>query len=655
MNNLFRTLLLVIAFFFVGGCTAQNLYNLSTDSRRALRSFDSALESLKYNNYSDAERSLKRAISADENFIEAYMLLGDIYAETNRVQEAVDAYQKGIKIADGTQPALYFIAANYFMKISKYEEAKAYYKKYLELNKYNRLAPEVIQAVNNSIAQSRFAMHAMANPVPFEPVNLGPNINSKYNEYSPVITADEQMILYTRLVEDPAQKGRFYEDFYVSYKENGEWQKSQNLGRPINTRKNEGAPTLSPDGSTLVFVVCEDHDGYGPNRSGYGSCDIFFSHRTGNNWSPPRNIGRPVNTAAWESHPSFASDGKTIYFVSNRKDGMGGSDIWKTTLGDDGYWGEPQNLGPPVNTEGNEYSVFIHPDNRTLYFSSDGHPGLGGLDIFVSRKNEKGEWSTPVNLGYPINTSSDESGFFVNARGDRAYFASDRENGFGGLDLYYFELYEEARPLMVTYLKGTVYDSRTKQKLQAKFELINLRTGETEIESYSDRVNGNFLVCIPTDNDYALNVSKEGYLFYSENFSLKGHSTEVEPYEKNIPLQPIEVGETIVLRNIFFETDKYDLKEESVTELKRLQTFLERNQRISIEISGHTDSMGSKEHNQVLSENRAKAVYNFLVTNNIASERLSYKGYGETRPIDTNETEEGRARNRRTEFKIISF
>ena len=649
----FLSAFFVFLLCFPTSCSTQSVYNLSSDSRRALRAFENALDHIKLRNYNSAEREAKRAISIDDGFIEAYMLLGDIYAETNRIDDAVEAYEKGIETAQGRLPGLYFIAGNFYMKNGMYRKAKEAYQKYLELNKYNRISPEIITSVNNSIKTCKFALDAMANPVPFEPINLGSAINSEMDEYSPVITADEQTMIYTRLVEDENVKGRFYEDFYISQRVDGQWQPSRNLGRPVNSKKNEGAPTLSPDGSTLIFVVCEDFDGYGPGRHGYGSCDLFFSHKIGDNWSPPRNLGRPVNTSSWESHPSFASDGRTIYFVSNRKDGMGGSDIWKTVLGDDGYWGKPQNLGTPINTSGNEYFVFIHPDNRTLYFSSDGHPGMGGLDIFMSRKDEHGQWTEPINLGYPINTAHDESSFFVNARGDRAYFASDREDGYGGFDLYYFELYEDVRPLLVTYLKGIVYDSKTHEKLEAKFELINLKTGQIEIQSYSDRINGSFLVCIPADNDYALNVSKEGYLFYSENFSLTVYKSEVEPFQKNIPLQPIEVGEAIVLRNVFFDTDKYDLKEASKNELNRLVELLKNNPTINVEISGHTDSIGAPDYNLILSENRARAVYNYLKTNNISSDRLSYKGYGDTRPIDTNTTEEGRANNRRTEFKVL--
>jgi len=650
--SIFVTFFLIIFISFT--TNGQDVYHLSTKSKKAIKAFNKSLNYIQAKDFQKAEKEIKIAIKADANFIEAHMLLGDINAEQKKNDEASDAYQEAIEIAKNTQPSLYFIYANFLFKAGKYEKAKANYQTYIELQKDKKINAEIISSIEKNIGICDFAIEAIKNPVPFVPINMGENINSEYNEYSPVITADDNTIMYTRLIKDNKDDKRVQEDFFISTKKDGLWTKSVNLGPPVNTSNNEGQPSLSPDGKILIFTACEDYDGYGNGRTGYGSCDIFFSRKVGNSWSIPKNIGKPINSAAWESQPSYASDGKTLYFVSNRKGGYGGSDIWKSTVDSAGYWGNPVNLGPIINTKGNEFSVFIHPDNQTLYFSSDGHPGLGGLDIFVSRKDASGNWTKPVNLGYPINTPNDEQSFFVNAKGNRAYFSSDKEGGSGGFDLYYFELYEEARPKLVTYLKGIVYDSKTNEKLEAKFELIDLKTGNLIVESYSDKINGDFLVSIPSDNDYALNVSKNGYLFYSENFSLKGQKSELDPFTKNIPLQPIEVGDAIILKNVFFDTDMFNLKDESLVELNKLVDFLNKNNSIIIEISGHTDNQGKAEHNKTLSENRAKAVYDYLVSHKISEKRLSYKGYGETRPIDSNDNETGRAVNRRTEVKIIS-
>ncbi len=645
--------ILFLFIFSISGLT-QDVYDLSTKNKKAIKSFNKSLDFIKIKDLVSAEKEVKKAIKYAPEFTEAYMLLGDIYADSKRIEEASQVYYKAIELSQNKKPSLYFIYANFLIKCGKYEESKKNYEIYLELNKSKKLNSEILASIDKNIAICEFAMESIKKPVPFTPINMGENINSEHDEYSPIITADDSILLYTRLIKDIRNAKRVHEDFFISYRSNNNWFKSVNFGAPVNTYNNEGQPTLSADGKILIFTACEDYDGYGEGRQGYGSCDIFFTKKTGNTWQNPRNIGNPINTQYWESQPSYGSDNRTLYFVSNRKDGLGGSDIWKSTLGEDGYWAAPENLGSIINTKGNEFSVFIHPDNQTLYFSSDGHKGFGGLDIFVSRKDALGNWTTPVNIGYPINTPQDEQSFFVNAQGDKAYFSSDKEGGFGGFDLYYFELYDKARPVLVTYLKGVVYDIKTNEKLEAKFELIDLKTGKLIVESYSDKITGEFLVAIPSNNDYALNISKNGYLFYSENFSLTDIKTEIDPFIKNIPLQAIEIGESIVLKNVFFDTDKYILKDESIVELNKLLDFLNKYKAIIIEISGHTDNQGKAEHNKTLSENRAKAVYDYLVKLQIPENRLSYKGYGDTRPLVSNEDEAGRAVNRRTEIKIIS-
>jgi len=385
-----------------------------------------------------------------------------------------------------------------------------------------------------------------------------------------------------------------------------------------------------------------------------GSCDLYISFKKGNKWTTPVNMGGNVNSNKWDSQPSISPDGTTIYFASARPGGKGGSDIWKINLLPNGQWSRAINLGDTINTDKDENSPFMHFDNQTLYFCSDGHTGMGGRDLYYSRKDSSGKWGIPVNLGYPINTFADEFGLIVNAKGDTAYFSSDKEGGKGKLDLYSFELNKANRPLPVTYLKGIVYNSETKQKIEARFELINLKSSKVVYTSYSDPIKGDFLVTLPTENDYALNVSKEGYLFYSDNFTLSGNWTNIEPFIKNVPLVPINIGGTVVLKNIFFETAKYDLKKESYIELNKLIAFLKTNVNLKIEISGHTDNIGGKEYNQTLSENRANSVYSYLIDKGIDSKRLTFKGYGDTKPIDTNDTDLGRSNNRRTEFKIIS-
>jgi outer membrane protein OmpA-like peptidoglycan-associated protein len=364
-------------------------------------------------------------------------------------------------------------------------------------------------------------------------------------------------------------------------------------------------------------------------------------------------MGATVNSSTWDSQPSFSSDGKTLYFASKRSGGRGSSDIWRTELQRDGQWSRPVNLGDTINSRVEEMAPFIHPDDQTLYFSSKGHPGMGGLDLYYSRKGANGNWQTPANMGYPINTFADEITLVVNARGDLAFISSDIPGGKGKQDVYNFPLYKEAQPLLTTYFKGVVYDAETKARLEARFELVDLATSKVIAESTSDPATGEFLLALPTERNYALNVAREGYLFYSDNFSLTGSNTSTRPFIKNIPLKPIRVGETVILRNIFFDTDKYTLKNESVTELEKLILLLLKNPKLRIDISGHTDNEGTAEYNLELSKNRAKTVYEYLIRQGISRERLTYSGYGLSRPVDVNTTEQGRAANRRTEFRVL--
>lgn len=625
----------------------QGQTGLATSSKKALKAFESAEMAFRFEEYRKAEELLKEAVAIDPLFFEAFILLGELYEQTKADSSAIDAYRRAVKLAPDKYPAAFFYLASLEFSNGMYEPALEHYEAYLS---YKSTQEKNRKIAEKNVLNSRFAIEALKNPVPFAPVNLGRNINTEANEYFPCLTADNQTLLFTRLVQDAESFSGRQEDFFTSNWSGNEWQPATNIGPPINTIYNEGAPTLSADGNILIFTACESVNGYGPGRSGYGRCDLFISERIGSSWSVPRNMERPVNTRHWESQPAVSSDGRSLYFVSNRD---GYYDIYVTMMDDAGNWTEPEKLGKNINTDGYEGSVFIHPDNQTLYFSSDGHVGMGGLDIFMSRRDTAGEWGPPVNLGYPINTHKDENSILVSADGMLAMFASDREEGFGGLDLYAFELYEEVRPQFVTYLKGVVFDEKTGEKLHARFELTDLMNGEVAVRSFSNTGSGEFLVSLPTDRDYALTVSKDGYLFFSENFSLSGVHLTTDPYLKDIPMKPIKAGETVVLRNIFFETDKYDLKESSLVELQTLIDFMNHNSRIRMEIGGHTDDVGANEYNLHLSRNRAKAVHDYLVSAGVKTGRLVYKGYGASYPIDTNETEEGRANNRRTEFKVI--
>ncbi len=622
--------------------------NYSTKNKKAIKFFDTAMENFQAKDYKTCETNLQKALKEDEQFIEAHMLLGQIYDEQKLYEKAIDAFNNVIEIDPEFFPNVLFTIADEEFILGRYKDSKGHLEKYLT---FTNIPPKIKKRAAFLVQCCNLSIDLINHPVPFVPFNLGDSINSEFSEYSPSLTIDEQTMIVTRL--RPADKstitGRsLEEDFYSCVKNlDSTWGRMRPVGPPLNSHGNEGCPSLTADGKILYFTICDRSDGM-------GSCDIYYSQRIGKRWSDPINMGVKVNSSAWDTQPSISPDGNILYFTSSRPGTKGYSDIWKTSKDESGNWTSPVNLGDSINTDGTEQTPFIHSDGKTLYFSSNGHPGMGGMDIFYSHMDDKGNWSKAVNIGYPINSGDADGYLFVNARGNKAYFASDKYGGKGGLDIYSFDLYEEARPTAVTYMKGTVYDSKTHQRLQAKFELIDLSTSMTAVQSNSDAQSGEFMVSLPTDRNYALNVSRDGYLFYSENFELKGDHSQLKPYVKDILLQPIESGSIVVLKNIFFDFDKSDLKPESQVELNRLVDLLKRNARMKIEIGGHTDNKGTPVYNQVLSENRAKSVYEYLVNKGIDKSRLSYKGYGLTQPMATNDTEEGRATNRRTEFKVVS-
>ena len=634
------TLLLVLS----PAVRSQDPYNLRTSDKKAQKYFFDAVDQYNAGRYSEALSMLEKSLRSDPGFIEAWILEGDIRAEQGKPEEALDAYRKGLSIDPDYAPRLWSITGNLLLAMGEYADAQSCYMKYLS---FERIPDKARHITAQALKNCEFGIGSTAHPVPFHPVNMGDSINTRYSEYVNTITTDNSMLFFTRNIPSTEMNSGFQEEFFYSRRKDTAWTIAINLGPPINTGGNEGGLFISPDGRFLFFAACDRPDGM-------GSCDLYWSRREGDHWAVPQNLGPVVNSGTWDSQPSFSSDGKTLYFASKRPGGLGSSDIWKSTLLDDYNWSDPVNLGDSVNTPKEEMAPFIHPDDQTLYFSSRGHVGMGGYDLYYVKKDVLGNWKTPVNMGYPINTNADEITLLVNSTGDVAYISSDKFGGYGRQDIYSFDLYREAQPQRVTYVQGIVYDKETKQRLQAAFELTDLGTGNTVVRSESDPLNGGFLLVLPMNREYALTVSREGYLFYSDHFSLAGDHASYDPIRKEIPLQPVKVGETVILKNIFFDTDKYDLKPESKTELERLTDLLTKNPKLSIEISGHTDNVGTAVYNQKLSENRARAVYDYLIAHGVAASRLSYAGYGLTRPVDTNDTEEGRANNRRTEFSITN-
>ncbi len=637
-----RTIIPLLILLYVSCSGIYSQEDINTDSKKAIDAYNQGIKKYTLNNYPEAIHYLTLAIAADNDFIEAYFVLAEVYVDDRQYENAVTAYKKGMEINPLYYPRGYNKLGKLEFNLGRYEDSKLDYEKYVELNTNDT---RQIELARKGIDKCKFAINVVNNPVDFKPENLGPAINTIEDEYWPSLSADEQTLIITRLIRKSISFEGFQEDFFISHKLDDGWSSMKNAGYPLNTDDNEGAQTISADSRFMVFTACNRDDGI-------GRCDLYYSERIGDKWTLPKNMLAPVNTRYKETQPSLSADGNTLYFASDRPGGKGQLDIWKTERDENGNWSQPVNMGDKINTSYNEMSPFIHFDNQTLYFASEGYMGLGGFDLFISRKDSADNWSTPENLGYPINTNKDEFGLIVNSKGNKAYYSSDRDP-YAGKDIYMFELYNEVQPLEVSYMKGKVFDIETSKRLKAKFELIDLETGKMIYEAYSDEETGEFLVCLPANKDYCLNVSKEGYLFFSGNFALKGTFKQKEPFIKDVPLQPIRVGESIVLKNIFYETDSFALMKESKIELDKIVKFLNDYPDIKIEISGHTDNIGTAEYNQALSENRARSVAEYLINSSILKERILYKGYGFTKPVASNDTEEGRAINRRTELKII--
>jgi outer membrane protein OmpA-like peptidoglycan-associated protein len=386
--------------------------------------------------------------------------------------------------------------------------------------------------------------------------------------------------------------------------------------------------------------------------------DLLVSYKVDGKWQPAVNMGKPVNSKYWETQPSLTADGKTVFFIrgvpgSDRK--PKDQDIYYSRMKEDGKWSIPVKISPRVNTPDQEESVFVHPDGSTIYFSSNGHVGMGGLDLYVARRDSGGRWQRPVNLGYPINTHKDENSILVSPNGQLAYFASDREGGFGDLDLYSFELYEDVRPLPTTFARGKVTDANTGKPVLADFVITDIDERRKNQTFSSDPQTGEFIVAVATDRNYAVTVKSEGYLPHSQTFSL-GKAPAGSGYDINIQLEPLDIGKTVVLENLYFDLDSDVLKNNSTHELSELASFLRTHPDVIIELGGHTDSQGEEEYNLDLSSRRAEAAKRYLtLTEQIREDRIQTKGYGSANPIASNETEEGRAKNRRTELKIVDF
>ena len=641
-------------------CLILNIGLYAQNEKKDLRK---GKEHFEYEEYRKGLPYLENAYKINPDNLETCYYLGKTYYIIGKKEKCLPLFEKIYKTNPNFKPDVteYYAYALHFEM--KFDEAMKIYAKLRD--QYKPTSKEFL-AYERLISQCKNGKELIKKPVEVIIENAGPEINTEYPDFAPVVTADDEEMIFTSrrpdCLGDIAPDGFHYEDLYISTKKDGKWTKGINMGTTINTTGHDASIALSADGSKL-YIYRDVNGG-----------DIYYSTLKGNKWSEPKNIGKPINSNDYEPSVCISADGKWLFFVSNRPGGKGGRDIYLCEMGKNGKWSEPRNL-EEINTEQDDDAPFFHPDGKTLYFSSKGHSSMGGFDIFKSELKPNGKFSKPLNLGYPINTTDDDIYFVITASGRHGYYASSKAGGYGEKDIYIitFKLPEVATiettepnlkiedkeaPISVIstpsliLLKGIVTDAQTGKPVEATLFIIDNEKNDTLYEITSNSTTGKYLVTLPSGKNYGIVAQAPNYLFHSENFDI-AQNTAYQEVQKDIQLKAIKKGEKIILKNIFFDFDKATLRKESIAELERLHKILTDNPKIKVKIGGHTDNVGSDAYNQQLSEKRAKAVVDWLIQHGIDASRLQYQGYGESVPIATNETEEGRQLNRRTEFEII--
>jgi outer membrane protein OmpA-like peptidoglycan-associated protein len=630
--------------------------------------------------FKNALAPLNDANRFNPNNAELNYMLGLIWFMTDETSnESLNFLEKSFKLFRLVDSDQAFWLAWAYQLHSRWDDAIKLYTIFKDqIQQRPRTPPAMYEEVKKKISECEHGKEISKIPERVFVDNLGDKINTAMPEYGPAITADEETIYFTSRranstgnKKDESDDG-FFEDIYSSQKMLGKWQPAKQLSKNVNTDVHDAVAGLSPDGTKLYVYRNVGSDGG----------DLYESILFGLDWEKPVHMNKNINTRFHESSVSLSFDGRRLFFVSEKESGYGDRDIYYSDIDLNGEWGPAKNIGPEINTKFSEDGVFMHPDGTTLYFSSKGHNSMGGYDIFKTTQ-VNGKWQTPVNMGFPINGPDDDVFFVVSGSGNRAYFASSKPGGYGGNDIYKITfLGPEKRPLLnsfdqllavrenpvsnlktesaveassskLTILKGVVVDEKSGKSLESTIELVDNDKNQLLATFKSNSTTGKYLVTLPSGRNYGIAVKSEGYLFHSENFNLP-EAAAYQEFMLDIGLKKIEVGSTIVLKNIFFDFDKATIRSQSNAELDRLTKLLKENPAVKMEIASHTDNLGSDEYNMKLSDARSHSVVDYLISKGIAATRLVAKGYGETTPIDKNDTEAGRQNNRRTEFKILS-
>ncbi len=638
------------------------------DNKKAINLYEQGLNK----KYKKEERLafLKQAMDLEPDYVDANFAYAEERIKTliyeNAAFKPTEPYfKKVIEICPKYHSDPYYYLGFIYYEEENWIEAEKYLKEFLNFKdddekKYNKSYDAFLDQAKQMKRYAKLYNEIYNHPVPFDPHPVA-GICTERDEYLPIISPDDQMMLFTRkqpyankdlLVASDKEQELFC--FSMRDQSTGLFDKGKRMPFPFNQHGSEGGATMSIDNKHLLFTVCKNEGGTQVN------CDIYFSDNIAGEWTEPKKVEGINDPIYWDSQPSLASDGKTLYFCSDRKGGHGGTDIYKTVKNfTTGIWSVPENLGRVINTSGNEMSPFVHSDFQTLYFSSDGQPGIGGNDIFISRKGEDGKWTEPKNIGVPINTIGDDLGFFVSTDGHLGYFASNlpsrtKNKAIGGYDIFSFELYKEVRPEEVAFIKGKIEDSGNGVDKKFNVEVKDASTKKVT-EAMVDTSTGEYMVAVNTKvkNDLIITVKKEKYSFSSQLVS-KDSIVNSKPVKVNMQVDTVKIGQPYTLNNIYYKTNSADLDPRSIIVIEEFVEFLKANSTMKIEVYGYTDAQGDDKSNLALSTDRAFTVRDLLLTKGIDKKRLiDFKGFGASQPVADNSTEAGRAKNRRTEFVIV--